>query len=265
MARTHAPLLLLAALLVVALAAAPAQATSSHQVWWNVSLEGRQQVSWSFSAERPEQCTSYYGTSSQSAQGSGSIDVRFASAKRRPGWVETHLAGGGRLRFSDFSTDGWQVPATWNKRGTFSLTNGKPCGSRDDEPVPLPVFSRTSGCGRKTLEVWPTMSWSAGRLALLGTFAHSSYDACPGVFEPAMSVDYDAECTPPKRASGIDGTAIQELRTPVAVSEFARGKAFTVEANHTFRCEFPSDWPDKAAAKVELKTSYELTFKPRRP
>lgn len=46
MARTHAPLLPPAALSAIALAAAPAQATSSHIVWWNVSLEGRQQVSW---------------------------------------------------------------------------------------------------------------------------------------------------------------------------------------------------------------------------
>ncbi len=265
MARRHAPLLLLAALLAAAFAAAPAQATSSHQVWWNVSLEGRQQVSWSFSAERPEQCTGSYGTSSQSAKGSGAIDVRFASAKRRPGWVETYLTGGGKLRFSDFSTDGWQAAATWTKRGTFSVANGKPCGSRDDDPVPLPTFSRTSGCGRKTVDVWPTMSWSAGKLVLLGSFAHSSYDACPGVFEPAMSVDYDSECTPRNRASGIEGTTIQELRTAVPSTEFTRGKPFTVAANHTFRCEFPTDWPDRAAVQVVLTTRYELSFQPRRP
>lgn len=265
MARRYAPLLPLALLLAAALVAAPAQATVFNHVWWNVSLEGRQQVSWSFAAERPEQCTAYYGTSSQSAKGSGAIDVRFASAKRRPAWVETSLGSGGRLRFSDFSTDGWFVPASWTKRGTFSLANGKPCGSRDDDPLPLPTFSRTRGCGRRTIDVTPSLSWSAGKLALLGTFSVTSYDACPGVFEPAMSADDDSACTPPKRASGIDGTAIQELRTPVAVSDFTRGKPFTVTANHTFRCELPTSWPDKAAVKVELTTRYELTFQPRRP
>ncbi len=117
----------------------------------------------------------------------------------------------------------------------------------------------------RTVELDPTLLWSAGKLVLLGTFARASYDACPGVFEPAMSVDFDAECTPPDQASGIEGLRIQELRTRVPASQFTRGKRFTVEANHSFRCEFPSTWPDKAPLKLVLSTRYELSFQPRSP
>ncbi|MFT3866752.1 MAG: hypothetical protein QM729_21020 [Solirubrobacterales bacterium] len=254
--------LLLAALAVMALAAASAGATVFQRTEWAVSIEGKQTVRWSFAAERPENCPSYYGTASQSAQGSGSISATFATKKKRPLWAETYLSGS-KLKFMSFSTGGWSIPAVFTKQGRFSTQSGKPCGSDAEDPVPLPVISDTSECGTQKVELQPSLAWSAGKFVLLGNMGGAYTEACPGAFEPAMLVDFDAPCTPPNQQSGTEGLRLQELHTPVKAAEFLRGKAFDVAANHTFRCEFPSEWPGEPPLKLELHVSYEVTFKPR--
>jgi hypothetical protein len=79
-----------------------------------------------------------------------------------------------------------------------------------------------------------------------------------------MWVDSNDPCTPPDKASGIEGN-LQELPVALSSREFLKGKAFGVTANHTYRCQFPSTWPGEPPLKVELKTSYEVDFKPRKP
>jgi hypothetical protein len=264
MTRKLAALLVLASLAALAFGAATAGATSLHQTQWDVSLEGKQTLKWSFAAERPEECTSYYGSPSQEAQGSGSIDISFATKKKRPLWAETYLTGSGKLRFSSFSTDGWSVPTVWVKRGKFSTSHGMPCGSDPDDPVPVPTFSDDSGCGRKKVELNPSLSWSDGKFVLLGSMGGAYSEDCPGPFESAMLVGFADECPPRDQESGLEGLKIQELHTAIPASEFLSGKAFDITANHTYRCEFPSGWPDEPPLKIEIAVRYEVSFKPRK-
>jgi|GEM_PF-4530594 len=253
----------LAALCAALVAVAPASAAISHDVNWDVWVSGKQTVSWSFAAERPEECTSYYGTAGATATGNGKVGLTFTTPKKKPLWAESYLLGG-KLRFSSFATDGWRVPAVWSKRGTFSVVPGKPCGWNDDDPVPLPQISDDSGCGTKKLDFGPTIDWADGELTVLGAPSPLPYDPCPGVFEPGAQVDAEAPCTPKGKASGLEGTILQELPIAVSKGEFTAGKAFDVATSHKFLCEFPSKWPDEPPLKVNLKTSYEVTFKPRR-
>src|SRR5689334_23335528 len=117
MARRPALLLVLVTLAAMALGAAHAGATVFAHTQWDVSIDGKQTVNWSFAADKPENCpTSPYGEASQKAQGSGSISMSFATKKKRPLWAETYLSGS-KLVFSSFATEGWKIPAVYSKRG----------------------------------------------------------------------------------------------------------------------------------------------------
>ncbi|MBS1889421.1 MAG: hypothetical protein JSU06_19760 [Actinobacteria bacterium] len=265
MLRRSSPLALALALAALLVAATAAPAAITHRTEWDMSIAGKQIVTWSFAAERPEHCVSYYGEASAEATGHGRVGLTFATPKKKPLEAETYLRNG-KLRFFSFSTDGWSIPAAWSKRGTFSLSYGMPCGSRADDPVPLPTISDDSGCGTKKLDFNPVFSWSGGELTVLGTLSPVPYVACPGVFEPAAQVDSEAPCTPKGDASGLDGTQLQELHPAAASDDFTAGKPFDVVASHKFLCEFPSlTWPENPPLKVALTTRYEVSFEPRRP
>lgn len=255
--------LLLAALAVMVCGAASAEATIFSRTTWDVSIDGKQTVKWSFAAEKPENCTSYYGTASEKAQGSGSISMSFATKKKRPLWAETYLSGH-KLKFMSFSTAGWQIPAVFTKQGKFSVTVGMPCGSDPGDPVPLPRIADDSGCGTAKTTMQPSLSWDRGGFQLLGGIEPTfSAEGCPGPFELEMWVDSSAPCTPKDQMSGIEGTPLQELTVGVSAREFMKGKAFDVTANHKFRCAFPSRWQGEPPLNLELSTQYDVTFKPR--
>jgi hypothetical protein len=258
--RRGAPLIALIALVFSAFAAGPAGATVLHRNAWDVSLEGKQIVKWSFAAERPENCPAYYGTASEKAQGSGRIAMVFAT--KAPMWAETYVSGR-KLKFMSFSTEGWSVPAIFNKRGKFSVQFGKPCGSEPGDPTPAPQNSDESGCGSTKTTLRPSLSWAEGKLQLIADLETLYLEACPGPFEQAMDVDANAPCTPDGKVDGVEGDRLQELDVPLSAGEFNAGEPFTATANHTYRCEFPSRWPGKPPLKLELTTKYELDFKPR--
>jgi len=256
----------LAAAVALLVAVAPAGATSYHHEDWDVFIAGTQTVTWSFDAESPEQCTSYYGTASTSAKGSGKVKMSFATPKKRPLSVETSSFGH-NLRFAWESLGEHRIPATWSKHGIFSTTIGKPCGSSDDDPEPLPKFADDSGCGRKNAELNVYASWKAGSLVVQGAVEGiaESDATCPGVFEEAMHVDAENDrCTPSSRIDGTDGTELQELHNSLPQAKFIAGKTFTVDAHHEYDCDFPAAiWPGSPVLKADLVTTYEVTFKPR--
>jgi hypothetical protein len=254
-------LLVLAVLATLALGAGSAAATIDSNVQWDVSLSGKQTVKWSFSGSKPEECVSYYGSASAEANGSGNVAFTFATKK--PLWAETYVLGK-KLKFLSFSTSGWKIPAVFTKHGKFVLAYGMPCGSRDDEPAPVPKFTDDSECGTDKTYMRPTLEWENGELAVRGSVSVDYYEGCPGVFDQGMQVDPEEPCTPKDRQSGIEGGDLQELPIPVSAEELKKGKAFSVDANHAYRCEFPSEWPGEPPLKVELTTRYEVGFKPRR-
>jgi len=257
------PTLVLAALAILALGAGSAAATIDSNTQWDVSLSGKQSVKWSFAGERPEECTSYYGTASSAARGSGRVSFSFATKEKQPLWAETYVLGH-QLKFLSFSTEGWKIPAVFTKQGKFSVTYGMPCGSDADDPQPVPLITDDSECGTDKTYMRPSLDWSKGELTVTGGVSVDYYEGCPGVFDQSMRVDPEASCTPRDRRSGIEGTELQELPLDVSAGEFKKGKAFSVDANHTFRCEFPSKWPGEPPLKLELTTRYEVTFKPRK-
>ena len=262
MARRTALLLVLVTLAAMALGAASAGATRFAHTQWDVSIDGRQTVTWSFAADKPENCPAYYGEASQKAQGSGSISMSFATKKKEPLWAETYLSGN-KLVFLSFATEGWKIPAIYSKRGTFSVIAGMPCGSGPDDPAPLPKIADTSECGSEKTVMRPSLDWERGELVLRGDIALSYKYGCPGPFEQEMNVDTESPCTPRDMMSGIGGSPLQELNNDVSSDEFLRGKAFSVDANQKFHCRFPSSWPGEPPLKLELSTRYEVSFKPR--
>jgi hypothetical protein len=259
--RRQITVFLIAALSMLTFGAASAGATVLHHYFWDISLEGKQSMKWSFAAERPEECTSYYGSASSKAQGFGSDSMTFATKKKMPIYAETSLMGG-KLRFSSFATEGFQAPATFTKQGNFSVTYGMPCGSRADDPAPLPAISDDSGCGTEKGKLRPSLDWAKGELVLQGSLDIYPHP-CPGPFEPLMNADSEGPCTSKNPKSYFDETSLPEIPIDVPTSEFTKGKVFTATANHKFRCEFPSTWPGKAPVKLELSTKYELTFHPK--
>lgn len=256
-------LLLLTAFAVLALGVAGAGATISDNTQWDVSLDGKQTVKWSFAGEQPEECTSYYGTASSAARGSGTVGFTFATKKQQPLWAETYVLGH-KLKFLSFSTEGWKIPAVFAKQGKFLVTYGMPCGSDADDPPPLPTITDDSECGTDKTYMRPSLDWSNGVFTLNGGVSVDYYEGCPGVFDQGMQVDSEAPCTPKDRMSGIEGIDLQELPVVISAAEFKKGKAFSADANHKFRCEFPSKWPGEPPLKVELSTRYEVTFTPQR-
>jgi hypothetical protein len=257
------PVLVLTALAVLAFGAGGAGATVFGNTAWDVSIDGKQTVKWSFEAEAPDQCIAYYGSPSHEAKGSGSVSLSFATKKKQPLWAETYMGRGG-LQFMSFSTDGWSIPAVFTKQGKFSVTSGMPCDSEPGDPPPLPEISDDSNCGTKKTKMDTALAWSKGKFQLIGSIGIYP-ERCPGVFEQGAGVDGSEPCTTEDEPSGIEGTILQPLDTAVPASDFYKGERFTVEANHKFRCEFPSfTWPNDPPLKVELSTRYEVTFKPRK-
>ncbi len=261
--RKSLSILLLSAFAVLTFGAAGAAATISEPTQWDVSLDGKQTVKWSFAAERPENCISYYGSASQTADGSGTVSFSFATKKKQPLWAETYVIGR-KLKFLSFSTEGWKIPAVFTKHGKFSVSYGMPCGSDADDPEPLPTITDDSECGTDKTYMRPSLDWSDGEFTLIGSVYVDYYEGCPGVFDQEMQAEASPPCTPEDRRSGIEGGELQELPVDISAAAFKKGKAFSAEANHTFRCEFPSKWPGKPPLKVELSTRYEVTFKPRK-
>lgn len=256
--------LALATSAILACFAPSAGATILGTTQWDVSIDGKQTVRWSFAAEKAETCTSYYGSPSEEAVGSGSISMSFATKKNQPLWAETYLLGH-QLKFMSFSTDGWKIPAVFTKRGKFSVTPGMPCGSKPGDPPPLPRTSDTSECGTVHTTMAPSLYWERGKFKLIGGLDSPFLpERCPGPFELEMWVDPEAACQPKEGDSGLGGSPLRDLPVKVDSAEFLKGKAFDVTANKKFECEFPSRWEGEPPLKVTLQTKYDVTFKPRR-
>ncbi len=246
-----------------ALLAATASATISHHTFWKVSARANQSQSWSFSADDPEECSGYYGTSSQYVKGSGSNRLSFATTKNRPLYAETSVIGG-KLRFSSFSTDGGQAPGNYSIQGTTTYGHGKPCGSDATDPEPLPTFAETSGCGSKQVVFSPNLYWSKGRITLAASPYSSFFPICPGPFDAPIRISDATPCTPSDLGVGT-GNRLVELRANAAGSDFKKGKKFTVGTSKDFDCEYPTLWSGSPTQHVRISTSYSVTFKPYSP
>jgi hypothetical protein len=256
--------LVLAASAILMLGAGSAGATKFNTTYWDVSIDGKQTVKWSFAAEKSDTCGVYLGTPSEEATGSGSISMSFATKKKQPLWAETTLTGH-RLRFSSFSTDGWQIPAVFTKRGKFSVTPGKPCDYEPGDPPPLPRASDDSECGTVNTTMDPYLTWERGDFQLQGGIDPAFLpERCPGPFEQEMYVEYDEHpsCLPKEGMSGIGGSPLQDFNVGVSSRDFLKGERFDVDANEKWQCEFPSRWEDKPPLKILLQVKYTLTFKP---
>jgi hypothetical protein len=249
---------------ILAYGAPGAGATIFGTTQWDVSIDGKQTVRWSFAAEKAETCTSYYGSPSEEAVGSGSISMSFATKKKQPLWAETYLSGH-TLKFMSFSDSGWKIPAVFTKRGKFSVTPGMPCGSKPGDLPPLPRTSDTSECGAVNTTMDPSLYWERGKFKLIGgidsTFAP---ERCPGPFELEMWVDDEGPCVPKEGSSGLSGSAPRNLDVKLDSTDFLKGKAFDVSASEKFQCEFPSRWEGEPPLKVLLHTKYVVSFKPSR-
>jgi hypothetical protein len=246
------------------LGAGSAEATVFNTQYWDVSIEGKQTVKWSFAAFKAETCTSYYGSPSEEAEGSGSISVSFATKKKQRLWAETSIRGS-KLKFSSFSTDGWKIPAVFTNKGKFSVTPGMPCGSKPGELPPLARIEDNSGCGTSNTTMYPYLAWQNGEFSLTGTLEGYGYDEdCPGPFAQEMWVEYDEhpDCLPKNTMSALGGTPLQEFTVGVSAREFLKGQAFDVTANERFQCEFPSRWEGEPPLKVLLQVKYDVTFQP---
>jgi hypothetical protein len=256
--------LLLAALAVLAFGVSNAAATKFETTYWDVSIDGKQTVKWSFAAEKSSTCGVYLGTPSEEATGSGSISMSFATKKKQPLWAETSLTGN-KLRFSSFSTDGWKIPAVFTKKGKFSVTPGMPCDSDPGDPPTLPRTSDDSECGTVNTTMDPSLTWERGKFQLSGGIDPVFMpERCPGPFELEMWVDYDEHpaCLPQEGMSGISGSPLQEFTVGVSSREFFKGEKFEVDANEKWQCELPSRWEGKPPLKLLLQVRYEVTFKP---
>ncbi len=257
--------LLLAALAVAAFGAPIAGATIHEDTQWDVSIDGKQTVKWSFAAEKAETCSSYLGTPSEEATGSGSISMSFATKKKHQLWAETYLSGH-RLVFLSFSSDGWKIPAVFTKKGKFSVDPGRPCDSEANDVPRLPRVSDDSECGTVNATLEPYLTWKRGDFQLLGGLESTFLpERCPGPFEQEMWVDYPEhpDCLPKEGMSGIEGSPLQEITVGVSSREFLKGQAFDVNASEKFQCEFPSRWEGEPPLKLLLQLKYDVTFKPR--
>lgn len=251
---------------ILAYGAPSAWATVYGNTQWDVSIAGKQTVRWSFAAEKADTCTSYYGSPSEEAVGSGSISMSFATKKKKPLWAETYLLGH-TLKFMSFSTEGWKIPAVFTKRGKFSVTPGMPCALKpgEDPLSPLPRTSDTRDCGTVNTTMDPSLYWERGKFKLLGGLEPTFLpERCPGPFEVEMWVDAEGPCMPKEGASGFDGSPLRDLDVKLDAEEFLKGKTFDVSANEKFQCEFPSRWEGNPPLKVLLQLKYDVTFKPRR-
>jgi len=238
-----------------------AQALIAPPTEWDVSVSGKQTVKWSFDAEIPEACEAYYGTTSQKAQGSGTVSMSFASKKPIP--AQTTLAGNG-VKFSSFNVSGsYTAPGTYSKQGKFSIINGRPCGWVDGDPEPLSKIADRSGCGTEKQKVEVGISWAGGKFALGAAFGMRPWNACPGVVQPDMRILRTTACKPKLAEGLIEGDALAAQPIPVDASKFIARKKFSVDTSQEFHCSFPSTWPDDAPLTVDISASYSATFKPK--
>jgi hypothetical protein len=256
--------LVLAALALLAFVVPNAGATRFNGTYWDVSIEGKQTVKWSFAAEKAETCTAYYGSPSEEATGSGSISMSFATKKKQPLWAETYLSGH-KLEFMSFSTDGWHIPAVFTKQGKFSVIPGMPCGSEPGDLPPVPRVSDDSECGTTRTTMDPSLYWEKGKFQLLGGLESAFIpERCPGPFELEMRVEYDDHpaCLPQEGMSGIAGSPLQQFEVGVSSREFFKGEKFDIDASEKYQCEIPSRWEGKPPLKILLQVKYTVTFKP---
>jgi hypothetical protein len=239
---------------------AGAQALIAPPTEWDVSLSGKQTVKWSFDAEIPEACEAYYGTTSQKAQGSGSVSMSFASKK--PISARTYLAAN-KLNFSSFSTNGWSVPGRYSKQGKFSVINGRPCGWVEGDPEPLSKIAPSNDCGSAKQPVGVSLDWSDGNFVLGAGFGQLPWGACPGVAESDMRILRTTACKPKVDEGVIEGDLLAAMTAKLDASKFTARKKFSVDASGEFHCSFPSTWPNDALLKVDISASYRVTFKPQ--
>jgi hypothetical protein len=253
----------LAVLGALTLGAAGARALIIPPTEWNVSLSGNQTVTWSFAAEQPEECTDYYGTTGEKAQGGGTVSMSFKT-KTPIGAVTT--IGGNGVHFSSFNTVGWTAPATFSKQGKFAVISGRPCNwAPGDELEPLSKILSNRDCGTEKPTADVAVSWSGGEfLPGAGVGGHLPYGSCPGVLIPDMKVLKTTGCL----GSGMDdeaieGTSLAPVSAAVPASKFTAGKKFSVADAKKYHCVFPSTWPDKGPLTVDINVSFSATLKPR--
>jgi hypothetical protein len=251
----------LLALLGACLAAGPAaHATISHDTNWDVDLTGKETTSWTFSGTMPATCANGSGSPSYDASGKGSESLSVTTTKKRRIWAETYRLGK-KIKFMSFATDGWQLPATATKTGSAAVQNGPPCDEDPDDPQPIPWLADATGCSTTKGTSDPTLTWAGSKLTVdlrLGPRAPVGWLVrCPDVGEPKFFLTEDTSCTP----KGLG-------RLPLSASKFTAGKRFTVSDTHRYVCPIPItnvNWRSGGATlSIEVDTSYEVTFTPRK-
>jgi hypothetical protein len=258
-------LALIASLVVLgalSLGAAGAQALIIPPTEWDVSLSGKQKVTWSFAAEQPEECTDYYGTTGEKAQGGGTVSMSFKT-KTPIGAVTT--IGGNGVRFSSFNTVGWTAPATFSKQGKFAVISGRPCNwAPGDELEPLSKILPNNECGSEKQKADVTLAWAAGDFGLGVGLGSLPWANCPGVVVPDTKVLKTTGCLPPGAELALEGESLAPIKATVDAAKFTARKKFSFDAKQEYHCSFPSTWPDKGPLKVDISASYSVTFKPKR-
>jgi hypothetical protein len=252
-----ASLAVLGALLV---GATTAHALIAPPTEWAVSVSGKQTLKWSFEAEIPQACEAYYGTTSQTASGAGTISLSFKSKKPIP--AQTTLAGNG-VKFSSFNVSGsYTAPGVISKSGKFSVITGRPCNWVEGDPEPLSKIADNRGCGTDKGKIDVGLSWSDGKFDLGAGFGMLPWNACPGPIVSDMRVLEMTNCKPKLGEGLIYGDALAAQPIALDASKFIARKKFSVDGSQSYRCSFPSTWPNDAPLTVEISASYRATFKP---
>ncbi|MBS1880777.1 MAG: hypothetical protein JST31_14800 [Actinobacteria bacterium] len=257
-----AALALLAVVGASLLAGAPAQATVSNRIVWDVDMVGKVTTKWTFSGKNPESCSDYLGRPAYEADGSGSRTLTVTTTGKHRLLAETYRLGR-KLRFSSFATGGWLIPATLSKAGTASTRVSGPCAAAPGDPEPLPEFSDASGCGTTKGTTSPSLTWTPGELVVdLGTGPPEPLKwttRCPDVFDPKLEALTEATCKP----KGLGAIYLSALKFMVP-----KPKKFTVESEKRFLCPIPitsSTWRyGSASLTIDVSTSYRVTFTPEK-
>jgi hypothetical protein len=262
MLRRLATIASLAAVGALVLGATAAQALIAPPTDWAVSVSGKQTLKWSFEAEIPQACEAYYGTTSQKAQGSGTVSLSFRSKKPIP--AETTLAGNG-VKFTSYNVSGsYTAPGIFSKQGKFAEIIGRPCNWVEGDPEPLSDIADNRECGTEkgTLDVG--LSWKGGKFALGAGFGMLPWKACPGPTDPDMRIlDMRAGCKPKLEEDLIYGESLVTQPIALDAAKFTARKKFSVDTSQSFHCSFPSTWPHDAPLTVDISASYRATFKPK--
>jgi hypothetical protein len=261
MVRRLATIASLAALGPLLLGTTAAHALIAPPTDWAVSVSGKQTLKWSFDAEIPQACEAYYGTTSQKAQGSGTVSMSFKSKKPIP--AETRLAGNG-VKFTSYNVSGsYTAPGTFSKQGKFGVITGRPCNWVEGDPEPLSDIADNRGCGTSKQTVDVGLSWAAGKFALGAGFGTLPWEACPGPVQSDMRIlDMRTGCKPKLEQDLIYGEALAAQPIALDAAKFTARKKFSVDTSQSFHCSFPSTWPGDAPLTVDIDASYRATFKP---